>query len=318
MNALVPSGTMAIVPQTFDDAVRLAKAMSQIPELPEHCKNVGTCLMIVDQAMRWRMSPFAVAQCSSNIKGKMMYEGKLMAAAVESMGAIKGHFDYTFTGEGENRTVTVTATRTGDDKPREIKIRLGDVQTNNEQWKKQPDQQLVYSGSRNWARRWTPAALLGAYSPEEFSPEAGKPAEEFAGTTLEGAAETKVEEPKPDAPKPEPSLRDQYNRDVPLNDPPKTIKITGPEQFLDWFQDAARACADGAEFAQYLEDPDVVRMRKGPRNAHRARLEGIIAEGTARFGLQAAKPAAPPVDDAGWPGPDPEQMRREREAAAVA
>lgn len=314
MNALVPSGTMAIVPQTFDDAVRLAKAMSQIPELPDHCKNVGTCLMIVDQAMRWRMSPFAVAQCSSNINGKMMYEGKLMAAAVESMGAIKGHFDYTFTGEGENRTVTVSATRTGEDKPREIKIRLGDVQTKNDQWRKQPDQQLVYSGSRNWARRWTPAALLGAYAPEEFSPEASKPVEEVLSTpTIDGVVETKVEEPKP-----EPSLRDQYNRDVPL-DQPKTIKITGPDQFLDWFQDAARACADGAEFAQYLEDPDVVRMRKGPRNAHRARLEGIIAEGTARFGLQAAKPPVPPADDdAGWPGPDPEQMRREREATAVA
>lgn len=307
MNAIVPTGTLAIVPQSMDDAIRLAKAMSTIPELPKHCQgSVGTCLMIVDQAMRWRMSPFAVAQCSSNIKGKMMYEGKLMAAAVESMGAITGHFDYAFTGEGDNRTVTVSATRTGEDKPREMTIRLGDVKTDNEMWKKQPDQQLVYSGSRNWARRWTPAALLGAYAPEEWGPEEAKPTQEFAGATIEGAAETKVEEPPPAE-----TRREQINREIPMDQPPSNPLTR--KAFLDMLEAAVEDSTTIFEVDGLLASADVDRARKTFEGAQRERLEGIIARG---IGMHGRKSAEPPEDD-GWPGPRPEDMQREREAATV-
>lgn len=313
MNALVPSGTMAIIPQSMDDAIRLAKAMSTIPELPKHCQgSVGTCLMIVDQAMRWRMSPFAVAQCSSNIRGKMMYEGKILAAAAESMGAIVGHFDYSWAGEGDERTITVSATRSGEDKPKEMKIKLGDVKTDNEYWRKQPDQQLAYSGARNWTRRWTPSVLLGVYAPEEFSRE-GKPAEEPVAT-IEGTA---VEAPAP-APKVEPppaeTLREQYNRETPMDKPP-TKPITRKE-FLDRLQAAMEDSTTIYEVDGLLASADVDRARKTFEGAHKERLEGIIARG---IGMHGRKPPEPPADDfGGWPGPSPEDMAREREAAAVA
>jgi hypothetical protein len=35
-------------------------------------------------------------------------------------------------------------------------------------WQKQVDQQLMYHGTRVWARRHTPELMLGVYSPEEF------------------------------------------------------------------------------------------------------------------------------------------------------
>ena len=123
--------------------------------------------MVIEQAMRWGMSPFAVAQCTSSIGGKLMYEGKLVAAAIESIGAIEGHLEYKFSGEGEDLAVTVSGLRAGEEKPQSLTIKLKDVRTTNEQWKKQPEQQLSYSGARNWARRFTPAALLGVYAPEE-------------------------------------------------------------------------------------------------------------------------------------------------------
>jgi hypothetical protein len=246
MNAMVPVGSSGIVPQGIDEAIRLAKALSTIPELPEHLHDsVGTCLMIVDQAMRWRMSPFAVAQCSFSIKGKLGFEGKLMAAAVESMGAIVGGFDYQFDGAGDDRTVTVSATRAGETAPRAMKIRLGDVKTTNEVWKKQPDQQLVYSGSRNWARRWTPAALLGAYAPEEFdrpTPEA------FSGTTIEAEPTTET--------KPEPSERDRLNASVPLQ--PEPEKKTWA-QWAEGLEIAARD-ANNSELGQLLAKAEVVEI----------------------------------------------------------
>lgn len=185
MNAITQIEPNALVPRDMDQAIRLAQVMASAKMVPQHLQgDVGTCLMIVEQALRWHMSPFAVAQCTSNIRGKLMFEGKLVAAAVESSGAIEGGFDYDFKGDGDARSVTVKARRVGEPNPRQITVRLGDVKTTNEWWAKQPDQQLVYSATRAWARRWTPSAILGVYAPEEF----GKGSDEFHGPTLEGGA----------------------------------------------------------------------------------------------------------------------------------
>jgi len=130
--------------------------------------------MVVSQAMGWNMNPFHVAQATSSINGKLMFEGKLIAAAVESSGAIEGHFDYDYAGEGDARQVTVKARRRGDANPRQLTIKYKDVRTTNIWWEKQPDQMLVYSGVRNWARRFTPAVILGVYAPEEFDSKRGE------------------------------------------------------------------------------------------------------------------------------------------------
>src|SRR5215472_10314938 len=97
MNALAPVGAQALVPTNLDEAIKFAKAMSMAKAVPEHLQgDIGSCLLVVEQAMRWRMSPFAVAQCTSNIKGKLMYEGKLVASVIETSGEIEGRFDYKF------------------------------------------------------------------------------------------------------------------------------------------------------------------------------------------------------------------------------
>ena len=192
MNAVVPVAAPApanpLAPQNFDQAVRLAEMMARGKLVPVHLQgSVSDCLMVIEQAMRWRMSPFAVAQCTSVIKGKLMFEGKLVAAAVETVGAITGHFHYTFTGAGADRGITVSATRTGETTPQTVDVKLKDAKTDNGMWVKQPDQQLVYHGARVWARRWTPAVILGVYSREE--PDMDEPAADaFIGTTIDSTA----------------------------------------------------------------------------------------------------------------------------------
>ena len=64
--------------------------------------------MVIEQAMRWNMSPFAVAQCTSVINKKLMFEGKLVAAAVQSSGILSGRLSYTFAGDGNTQQFTVT------------------------------------------------------------------------------------------------------------------------------------------------------------------------------------------------------------------
>lgn len=186
-----------LVPQTIDDAMRQAEMMARARLVPKHLQgSPGDCFMVVEQARRWGMSPFAVAQATSVIQGKLMYEGKLVAAAVHTSGATSTRFRYDFSGEGDNRTVRVSAVLAGETEPRSVDVRLGDVRTNNDIWRKQPDQQLTYAGVRIWARRYTPEVILGVYAPEEMEP--APVVAVHHGPTIEASAEVVREAPAKD------------------------------------------------------------------------------------------------------------------------
>jgi len=279
MNAIVPVGTTALVPQTMDEAVRLAKIMSQAKLVPKHLQgDIASCFMVVEQAMRWRMSPFAVAQCASNINGKMMYEGKCIAAAVKSMGAITGNFDYAWKGEGDERTITVTATRTGDAEPRALQVRLADVKTANEQWKRQPDQQLAYAGSRIWARRWTPEALLGVYAPEEFDRTTGRVADD-TGPIIEAEAEP---EPKNEG---ESSRREQINTEVPIAPvaPEKASKRPmGWQDLVKAVQLVTKNATTGAQIDLMLGSDEVIAACAQYKDIAKRQLDDALAKASVR------------------------------------
>jgi hypothetical protein len=165
--------------------MQLAEMMARGKLMPDHLKNAGDALMVIEQAMRWQMSPFAVAQSTFNIKGKLLFAGALVAAAIENSGAIQGLIDYQFSGSGDTRMVTVIATRRGETEPKTVEVMLKDARTENGIWKKQPDQQLCYHGARVWGRRWAPGVMLGVYSPEELE----APAERHSGPTIDATAE---------------------------------------------------------------------------------------------------------------------------------
>ena len=189
MNAIVPtaSGGNSMIPTDMGAAMRLAEMMSTGRLVPAHLqKSPGDCLMVVELAMRFRMSPFAVAQCTSVIQGKLMLEGKLVAAAINSSGVLEDRLAYDFAGANDTRSVTVKGTMRGETEPREMTVTLREAQTTNPLWKKQPDQQLVYFGTRAWARRHAPEVMLGVYSPEEFDQQPHP--DRFAGPTIEHTA----------------------------------------------------------------------------------------------------------------------------------
>lgn len=198
ISAAAPTGGGPLVPQGLDQAMRFAEMMARGKMIPAHLQgSPGDCFMVVEQAIRWNMSPFAVGQCTSSIKGKLMFEGKLVQAAVENSGAIVGLMDYEYSGEGQTRKITVSATRRGETAPKTVEVLLKDAITENGIWKKQPDQQLAYHGARVWARRWTPGVILGVYAPEEFET---APPPYHPGPTLDGVAE-RVDAPTADKPR---------------------------------------------------------------------------------------------------------------------
>lgn len=159
----------ALVPNSIGDALQLADVMAKASLIPAHLQNKpGDCLLIVMQAQRWGMDAASVAQCTSVVHGKLCYEGKLVAAAMYAMGAIDGRLHYEFSGNGNSRSVKVTGRPRGSTVDQVVEGNVENWKTTNEQWKKQPDDMLVYRGTRQWARRYAPEALLGVYTPDEL------------------------------------------------------------------------------------------------------------------------------------------------------
>ncbi len=171
--------------QTFDGIDKVAKLMAQMGTMPKHLVGKpADCFRIVIQAAKWRMDPFAVAECTSLVHGRMCYEGKLVAAVLRSTGAIEGRLEYKIEGTGKNATITITGTPRGG-KPEVLKGSVKEWETTHEgsPWAKQPETMLVYRGTRQWARLYAPEAILGVVTPDE-----AEDIREVVGTVVEPKA----------------------------------------------------------------------------------------------------------------------------------
>lgn len=167
----------------FEQMQRIAKIMAASNLVPEHLNRqikvagnyvslspdeaFANCFLVVNQSVRWRMDPFAVAQGVYVTKGKVGYEGKLIAAVINSHPNLAKRLSYRFEGVGADRKVTVSGRVKGDNEDREIDGTVKNWQTDNGAWTKIADQMLSYRGAREWARRWMPEAILGVYADEE-------------------------------------------------------------------------------------------------------------------------------------------------------
>jgi hypothetical protein len=156
--AAVSRPMQGLIPATLKEAMQLADVMAGAKLVPAALqKSAPDCLMVIQQAVRWQMDPFAVAQECSVIQGKLMYSGKLVAAVINVRGNLEERLSFAYAGKDAERTITVHG-----------RLRGEGARTANTQWSKQPDQQLMYHGTRVWARRHMPEMMLGVFSPEEF------------------------------------------------------------------------------------------------------------------------------------------------------
>lgn len=282
MNAIVKAAPPAapvqhgLIPQTLDQAMRLAEMMARGKLVPEHLRNPADALMVVELAMRFGMSPFAVAQATSVIQGKLMLEGKLVSAAVHSSGILSGRLTYDFSGEGAARRITISGTIRGETKPRSMDVDLKDAKTTNQMWTRQVDQQLVYFATRAWARRHVPEVMLGVYSPEEF--DASPP---FNGTTLDHTPES-----TPAAPPPSPAPKRRTAR-----------------EWLDNLALSLSVAQTEADVDAIVATDEVQKALAGFRNGALSELNALMAEAMARVGTP-HDPETGEVEE-GFPGDKP-------------
>lgn len=157
---------------SFDKLLRLAEQMATSKlSVPEHLRgNIGDCLAIVTQAMLWNMNPFAVAQKTHVVSGRLGYEAQLVIAVVQNSGAIRGAFHFETRGEGATIEVRAGAVLRG-----ESAVTWGEwlsaasVTTKNSPlWKTNVKQQMSYLQAKNWSRLYCPGAILGVYSVDEL------------------------------------------------------------------------------------------------------------------------------------------------------
>lgn len=144
---------------------------------------ISNCFLIVNQAVRWGMDPFAVAGSTSVVHGRLMYEGKLVAAVLESKLGLQLKYEFgewdnatetldlTKEGKGENLGVRVSGQRAGDEEPVFVEGAVSIWKTTgaNSPWRPGAfKRQLRYRGAREWSRAYSAGLMLGVITDDEL------------------------------------------------------------------------------------------------------------------------------------------------------
>ena len=140
--------------------------------VPDHLRgNVGDCLAIVTQAMLWNMNPFAVAQKTHLVNGRLGYEAQLVNAVLQASGLVRSMPRYEYRGDGEGLECRVAFIPRGETEPLWGEwLPMRAVTTRNSPlWKTNQRQQLGYLQIKNWARAFAPGAILGVYTVDELA-----------------------------------------------------------------------------------------------------------------------------------------------------
>jgi len=167
--------------------------------VPVHLQgNPGDCFAVITQAMRWKMDPYAVAQKTHIVSGKLGYESQLVAAAINSVGPVLGRPQYEWYGpwervigkfnwkvsqktgnkyqvpawsgqDEEGCGVRVSCQLKTETEPRVLELLLSQATVRNSTlWASDPKQQLAYLALKRWARLHCPDVIMGVYSPDEL------------------------------------------------------------------------------------------------------------------------------------------------------
>lgn len=163
----------------FEHMQRIAALLANSSLLPEHLRVtkgrqlehaqiMANAFLVVNQAVRWNMDPFALAAESYVVGGKLAYQGKVVQAIVNKRAGLQGRLKYSFKGDGVHRTITVSGTFEDESEPREVTLSVSQAKTSNDMWTKDPDQKLVYSGVIRWARRFAADVVLGIQTDDEI------------------------------------------------------------------------------------------------------------------------------------------------------
>jgi hypothetical protein len=159
----------------FEQAQRIAKLMAAASLMPKHLKGaspeeaIANSFLVVNQAFTWGINPFAVAQETYVVQGNLGYQGKLVAAIINTKARLKERLRYEYNDQpGDKLEITVIGTFQGESEPRKTSLSVGQARTQNQMWSKDPRQKLIYSGVIKWARAHSPELILGVATDDDI------------------------------------------------------------------------------------------------------------------------------------------------------
>lgn len=140
----------------------LAKDLANARLIPTHFqKSPADCWLVMAFCRNRGLDFFMVAPECNVVKGRLFFSGKLTQALLNTSGYLAERIDFEYEGTGDDLAVIVSGRLTSEPTPRTVRVELKKVRTENEMWRKQPEQQLAYSGARIWGRRHLPEVLMG-------------------------------------------------------------------------------------------------------------------------------------------------------------
>jgi hypothetical protein len=196
-------------PQRFNQMMMIAQTMASASLIPEHLlgrKKGGTmewftadevranCFLVVNQAFRWEMDPFAVAAETYVVGGKLGFQGKLVKAAVMSLAGVELRQAFN-SKQGPDLAIVVYSTPNNRDVTeserikiaayaetedrvamselefsgiKAVRVSVAQAKTDNSMWTKDPEQKLGYTGATKWARRHKPQIILGVQTDDDL------------------------------------------------------------------------------------------------------------------------------------------------------
>ena len=171
-----------VVLRTVPDLAKLSDIISRSRVLPPHARNDGaTCCVLALKAMEWGFPIISVIESSTVINDRLGYTSQMIHAVVEKNAPIKHRLRYEIVGDGEERRCKVWATFKGEDEPHVYlsqplakmlearpKRKDGPGFGGSPLWETNPEVQMFYSASRQWARIYCPDVILGAYTRDEL------------------------------------------------------------------------------------------------------------------------------------------------------
>ena len=177
---------------TGDDLEKMAARIARGGiAVPVHCRDQpGVVHALFLQAIEWGLPIMSVINKSYVPRGgdRIGFESQLLHAVIEKNARLKKRMRFEIVGEGDQRRCKVWATFEGEEEPHTYlsqtlaEMHPGHVtkEVNGEKvsytkgsplWDDNPEVQMFYSASRQWARLFCPDVLLGAYTPEELQRE---------------------------------------------------------------------------------------------------------------------------------------------------
>jgi hypothetical protein len=209
----IPVSSHAAIMDTasFDHLGRVASVMAQAALMPESITHYGSkddrkplpaetvtarAFLIAAQASRWEMDPLAVMNCCAVVHGKLMYEGKLVYAVLESRLGVRLKFQFGTWDPKAMRVqigvdppanapglmgVVVSGKLPGDAAEQSIEGYVDAWKTTgaNSPWTAPANwrRQLRYRGTREFANAYAPATVLGVLTEDEVELDPGAAAE---------------------------------------------------------------------------------------------------------------------------------------------